>query len=115
MARFSPEGYNEGDMEFPVSVWAYARLKDFARDRGIMSVGHAGRILVTRLLTHARFVKWDLSKLEFSMGHGATDRSLITRTGVDPEDVTRLCKAGWFGPEELLEVALSLQGVKETA
>jgi hypothetical protein len=113
MVRFSPEGYKEGDTEFPLSIWAYARLRQFAYDRGIRSIGYAGRTFVNRLVAHAQFVKWDLSKLEFSLGHGDTDRSLVTHPEIDQETYARLCKAGRFGPGELLEVAISLQGVKQ--
>jgi hypothetical protein len=99
-----------GDVEFPISAEAFNALRDFAFTRG-KTMGWAARIFVNRFLMQAKYVKMNLSRLEFKKPE-VTDMFFTTHLDTTDEDILALATAGRFYAHEILEVAISLVGLK---
>ncbi|WP_143325666.1 hypothetical protein [Caballeronia sordidicola] len=108
---YHPAGMRVTDTEYPVSTAAFNVLRDYsnAKRRILRS---AARELLDRFITQAKYVDWDLSKLEFdNVDNPATGHFSMTIDLSDAQ-IIRLAKAGRFYPHEVLNVALCLVGPK---
>lgn len=103
--------YQEGDIEYPISQASFDRLREFALTHGKANRWSA-RSLVDRLLAQARYVRHDFSLLEFRKPEPQV-RFFATQLDISDRGILALCKAGRFGPGDLLDVALRLEGLKQ--
>lgn len=109
---FSPLGYQAGDVTYPLSVCVNGRLRKLAKDRN-KGLRDVARVWAARFLTHARYVNFDLSKLEFQHAGTAPEVFFTASLHLADEDVLKLCAAGRFDASQLLELSLSLVGLKQ--
>lgn len=104
--------HNKGDTTFPMTRWAHSRLWNMADEQG-RGTGCMARRLVRRFLVHAKYVQYDFSKLKFINNSQPADLFMVLSLDIEQDDVFKLCRAGRFSPDKLLEVAVSLEGLKQ--
>ncbi|MFM0178834.1 hypothetical protein PQR52_10230 [Paraburkholderia aspalathi] len=109
---FDPSTYQPTDTDWTVSKWAYNRIC-FMAAQEVRSRPATARRMINRFLKLAKAVDYDLTRLHFDMC--GESQNIVVSFGVVFRDgeVERVCRAGRFGPGDLLEVAVSLRGLKE--
>jgi hypothetical protein len=109
---FRAVDYQPQDIDWLLSKAAYNSLCHAAAQEGRSRPATARRML-NRFFKLAKATDYDLSRLHFDMANEPlsvpTTFGVILRKG----EVDRVCLAGRFGPDMLLEVALSCMGLKE--
>lgn len=110
---FNPASYQPTDTDWMVSKWAYNRIC-FTAAQEVRSRPATARRMLNRFLKFAKAVDYDMTRLHFDMSNEA--QNVVISFGVVFRDgeVEQVCRAGRFGPGELLEVAVSLRGLKDT-
>ncbi|MFM0199774.1 hypothetical protein PQR53_07810 [Paraburkholderia fungorum] len=111
---FNPAMYQPTDTDWMLSKWAYNRLCYTSAQVGLSRPATARRML-NSFLKLAKSVDYDLSRLKFDIANEALDIPVSFGVIFRDGEVERVCRAGRFAPDSLLEVAISLRGLKEEA
>jgi len=109
---FNPGSYQPTDQEWLVSPASYAHLCQLAAIE-VRSRPATARRLVNRFMQLSKRVDYRLSKLEFDISEKPRSIPVTFGAMFRAGEVERVCHAGMFGPDMLLEVALSCRGLKE--
>jgi len=110
---FNPGNYQPTDSVWMLRKSSYHRLRSPATSMG-KSTGATARRVVNEFFRMCRGVDYDLSKLKFQIAD-FEPRNVPVTLGIEmrTKEVEQVCRAGRFGPDEILEIALSCQGKKQ--
>jgi hypothetical protein len=109
---YHPAGMRVDDLEYPISTASFNVLRDYASTKKRI-VRSAAQELLARFVTQAKWVNWDLSRLEFQNVEHPANAYFSMHIDLSDTRVLRLAKAGRFYPSEVLNIALCLVGPKE--
>ena len=109
---FDPSMYQPTDVEWMISKWAYNRIC-FTAAQEARSRPAAARRMVNRFLKLAKEVNYDMTRLHFDMAGEPQNTTISFGVVFRDGEIERVCRAGRFGPGDLLEVAVSLRGMRE--
>lgn len=110
---FNPANVQPTDTVWLLSKYCYNRLRAPHTSMG-KSMGATARRVVNEFFRMCREVDYDLSKLKFQI-MDFEPRSIPLTIGIEmkKKELEQVCRAGRFGPDEILEIALSCQGKKQ--
>jgi hypothetical protein len=111
---FNPGNLQPTDQEWLISKRAYVHLCNTAAE-DMRSRPATARRMINRFFQLARRVNFDLSRMKFDIAGEPLDTPVTLGNVFRAGEIDKVCRAGQFPPDALLEVVLSSRGLKEQA